>query len=74
MGFMTIDQQNVSITGIKQIVISDIEPDEASGGYARRISFFTDDANVSNRLPVLMLMLYGGTEPLLEVQTPQLNF
>jgi hypothetical protein len=67
------NSQNIRIDDITEITISDIVADEDSGGYVRKVNFFTEPLNQANRTPVLVVMVYGP-QLNLEVQTPTLKF
>ena len=70
---LTYLSEVLRIDDLTSITVSDIEQDEDSGGFARRIEFYTDEANVLNRRPVLTVMVYGEEE-MLRIQTPTLSF
>ena len=70
---LTYISEMLRIDALTSISISDIEPDEDRGGFARRIEFYTDDLSVLNRRPVLTVMIYGDQESL-HVQTPTMAF
>jgi hypothetical protein len=70
---LTYLSEVLRIDGLTSTNVSDIEPDEESGGYVRRIEFYTDALSVLNRRPVLTVMVYGEEEAL-KIQTPTLSF
>ena len=70
---LTYLSETLRIDDLTSITVSDIEPDEDSGKFARRIEFFTDDFAVLNRRPVLTVMIFGEEEAL-RVITPTLSF
>ncbi len=70
---LTYISEILRIDDLTSILISDVEPDEDSGGFARRLEFYTDAASVLNRRPVLTVMIYGEEESL-RVKTPTLTF
>jgi hypothetical protein len=70
---LTYLSEVLRIDGLTSIDVSDIEPDEESGGHVRRIEFYTDALSVLNRRPVLTVMVYGEEESL-KVHTPTLSF
>lgn len=70
---LTYLSEILRIDDLTSISISDVEPDEDSGGFARRLEFYTDALSVLNRRPVLTVMIYGEEESL-RVKTPTLSF
>jgi hypothetical protein len=70
---LTYISEMLRIDGLTSISVSDIEPDVESGGFARRIEFYTDAIDVLNRRPVLTVMTYGEEENL-RIITPTLSF
>ncbi len=71
---VTHDRLYLSLAGVKSISVSDIELDEATGDYVRRISFFTEASpEVANVQPAIEVML-SGEQAALKVQTPTLSF
>jgi hypothetical protein len=70
---LTYLSEVLRIDDLTSISVSDIEPDAASGGFARRIEFYTDALDLTNRRPVVTIMAYG-TEENLKILTPTLQF
>lgn len=70
---LTYISEILRIDALTNILVSDIEADADSGGFARRIEFYTDALSVLNRRPVLTVMVYGEQESL-KIQTPTLSF
>jgi len=70
---LTYLSEILRIDDLTSINVSDIEPDEEGGRFARRIEFYTDELSVLNRRPVLTVMIYGEEESL-KIQTPTLSF
>ncbi len=70
---LTYISEILRIDNLTSITISDVEADEDSGGFARRLEFYTDELAVLNRRPVLTVMIYGDEESL-RVHTPTLTF
>jgi hypothetical protein len=71
---LTYLSEMLRIDDLTSIDVTDIEPDEESGGHARRIEFYTDALSVLNRRPVLTVMIYSGDEESLKIHTPTLAF
>jgi hypothetical protein len=71
---VTTVSEMLRIDGLTSINVSDIEPDDDSGGFVRRIEFYTDALNILNRRPVLTVFIYSGEAETLKVQTPTLSF
>ena len=53
---LTYLAEMLRIDDLTSIDVTDIEPDEESGGHARRIEFYTDALSVLNRRPVLTVI------------------
>ena len=70
---LTYLSEVLRIDDLISITVSDIEEDTESGGFARRIEFYTDETTMLNRRPVLTVMVYGEEE-MLRIQTPTLSF
>lgn len=70
---LTYLSETLRIDDLTSIDVTDIEPDEETGGHARRIEFYTDALSVLNRRPVLTVMIYGEEEAL-KIHTPTLAF
>ena len=70
---LTYLSEILRIDGLTSTNVSDVEPDEESGGFVRRIEFYTDDLAELNRRPVLTVMIYGE-EDALKIMTPTLSF
>ena len=71
---LTYLEEMLRIDDLTSIDGTDIEPDEESGGHARRIEFYTDALSVLNRRPVLTVVVYAGEEEPLKIHTPTLAF
>jgi hypothetical protein len=71
---LTYISEVLRIDSLIDITVSNIEQDEDSGGFARRIEFYIEDTAVVNRRPVLTVMVYGSDEESLQIQTPTLSF
>jgi hypothetical protein len=70
---LTINSEVLRIDGITSIEVSDDVADPDSGGYTRKIEFYTDPLDSTNRRPVLTVLSYGD-KPNLLITTPTLKF
>ena len=71
---LTYIAEILRIDDLTSIDVTDIESDEESGGYARRVEFYTDALSVLNRRPVLTVMIYSDETEALKIHTPTLAF
>lgn len=74
-----INNQTLELDGIQSILVSDIQPDSDTDYYVRILTFFDQLVTDANRVPLLTLKLYGGSQSTnekaeLEIQTPSLEF
>lgn len=70
---LTINSQVLRIDGVTSIEVSDDVADVDSGGYTRKIDFYTDPLDATNRRPILTVLSYGD-KPNLQILTPTLKF
>ena len=76
---ITILNQTIELDGIQTVLVSDIQPDTNSDSFVRILTFFTDPPSVANRIPILILKLFGGSQQNhdqleLELTSPSLQF
>lgn len=74
-----LNNATIELDGIQTVLVSDIQPDTLTDYYVRILTFYTDPPTVTNRIPVLILKLYGGSQQNhdlteLELTTPSLQF
>lgn len=72
---VSFDQIKQSLVGVQAVLVSDIQPDPNSDYFVRYVEFYTDPATVINRVPVIHVTLYGGSQQAgskgqLEIQIP----
>ena len=76
---VTVLNQTVELDNIYTILVSDIQPDTDSDFYIRVLTLFDTPPEDSNRIPVLILKLFGGSQQNndsaeLQIHTPSLPF
>lgn len=74
MAGFTYLNSKLSVEGCKGITVSEIVPDAETGVYARLVSIYTDPETVSNRRPVLEILITDTVKGSLEIVTPNLEF
>jgi hypothetical protein len=65
-----IVNETMRIDNTQSVEVSDIEDDGDTGGFVRRVEFFTDAAERLNRRPVLTVMIYAEVELPLKLTIP----
>jgi hypothetical protein len=76
---VTIVNQTLELDGIQTVLVSDIQPDTNTDYFVRVLTLYTDPPTVTNRIPVLIVKLFGGSQQNhdqseLELTTPSLQF
>ena len=71
---VTINRQILTLEGVTGNTVSDIVPDEVNGGFVRKLYFYTEPTNATNRRPDIELTLTALTEEALKLLTPELKY
>jgi hypothetical protein len=65
--------QKLSITGVKDIEVTDIV-DDGAGGWVRSVRFYGSPAIGTNKVLVLEVLLQSAVKSELAITTPEIDF
>lgn len=70
---ITTVSEKLSVTGVKDIQVTDIV-DDGAGGWVRAVRFFGTPDTGTNPLLVLEVLLQSSTKTDLAITTPEIDF